>query len=83
VDPDIDEERERVVRDLTLSGCVEAVHYAPRPAMPKNVENATGHELRTDGAMAIVKLKDCDHDVFQGSVEEPKLAFHPRTKLAK
>jgi hypothetical protein len=83
VDPDIDEERERVVRDLTLSGCVEAVHYAPRPAMPKTVENATGHELRTDGAMAIVKLKDCDHAVFQGSVEGPKLAFRPPTKFAR
>jgi LssY-like putative type I secretion system component LssY len=83
VNPDIDEERERVVRDLTLSGCVEAVHYAPRPAMPKTVENATGHELRTDGAMAFVKLKDCDHAVFQGTAEGPKLAFRPRTKFAR
>jgi hypothetical protein len=83
VNPDIDEERERVVRDLTLSGCVEAVHYSSRPAMPKTVENATGHELRTDGAMAVVKLKDCDHAVFQGAAEGRKLAYRPRTKFAR
>ena len=41
VDGAIDVEREKVVRDLTLAGCVETVHNAPRPAMPPSLENAT------------------------------------------
>jgi LssY-like putative type I secretion system component LssY len=83
VNPDIDEERERVVRDLTLSGCVDAVHYAPRPAMPHSVENATGRELQTDGAIAILQLRDCGHAVFQDNLEGPELAFRPRSKFAR
>jgi len=83
VNPDIDEERERVVRDLTLSGCVDAVHHAPRPAMPHSVENATGRELQTDGAIAIVQLRACDHAVFENNSEGPELAFRPRSKFAR
>jgi hypothetical protein len=83
VNPDIDEERERVVRDLTLSGCVDAVHYAPRPAMPHSVAHEGGRELQTDGAIAIVQLRDCDHAIFQDISDGPELAFRPRSKFAR
>jgi len=83
VNPDIDEERERVVRDLTLSGCVDAVHYAPRPAMPHSVATASGRELQTDGAIAIVQLRECDHAIFQDISDGPELVFRPRSKFAR
>jgi hypothetical protein len=83
VDGAIDVEREKVVRDLTLAGCVETVHNAPRPAMPPSLENATGGELRTDGAVAIVQLKDCDSSVSENDVSFPTLAARPRSKIAR
>jgi len=83
VDGAIDVEREKVVRDLTLAGCVETVHNAPRPAMPPSLENATGGELQTDGAVAIVQLKDCDSPVSGNDATFPTLTARPRSKLAR
>jgi LssY-like putative type I secretion system component LssY len=83
VDGAIDVEREKVVRDLTLAGCVETVHNAPRPAMPPSLENATGGELQTDGAVAIVQLKDCDSPVSENDLAFPTLAARPRSKIAR
>lgn len=83
VDVAIDVEREKVVRDLTLAGCVEMVHNAPRPAMPPLLESSTGSELQTDGAVAIVQLKDCESPVSEDDVTFPKLTARPRSKLAR
>jgi hypothetical protein len=83
VDPSIDVEREKVVRDLTLAGCVEAVHNAPRPGMLPLLENATGGELQTDGAVAVVQLKDCDTLISENDVTFPTLTARPRSKLAR
>jgi len=79
----IDVEREKVVRDLTLAGCVETVHNAPRPALPPSLENATDGELQTDGAVAIVRLKDCDSPVSDKDQTFPALAPRPRSKIAR
>ncbi len=57
VEPDIDRERKRVVRDLTLAGCVDTVEDVARPAMPHSAVNATGTPMRTDGAIAVVQLE--------------------------
>jgi hypothetical protein len=57
--PDIDEERATVIRDLDFAGCVKAVSYVSRPEVPTSVYNATGDVMRTDGAVAIVTLQDC------------------------
>jgi hypothetical protein len=83
VDPAIDVEREKVVRDLTLAGCVEAVHNAPRPVMPRSLENATGGELRTDGAVAVVQLEDCVPPVFENDLAFSTLATRPRSRFAR
>jgi hypothetical protein len=83
VESDIDVERERVVRDLGLAGCIESVHVAPRPGMPANLANATGDRLHTDGAVAVIELKDCDAPVFAEDSPRSALLARPPTKLAR
>ena len=55
----IDEEREKVVDDLVLTGCVDGVGYLDRPWVPTDARNATGDSLLTDGRIAIVDLNTC------------------------
>jgi hypothetical protein len=83
VDLAIDTEREKVVRDLTLAGCVETVHNAPRPTMPRSLENATGGTLQTDGAVAVVWLKDCDSPDSSNGLTFPVVIARPRSKFAR
>jgi hypothetical protein len=59
ISPNIDEERAKVVRDLNFAGCVESVAYVERPRVSTSTKNATGDPILTDGAIALVKLKDC------------------------
>jgi hypothetical protein len=86
VDPQIDEERERIVRDLTLAGCVETVYNAPRPALPRSFENATGTKMLTDGAVAVVQLKNCGAPAFESAENDPTLPIlvtRPPSKVAR
>jgi len=55
----VDAERSKVIRDLRLAGCIDAVYLAPRPHFPQTLQNATGDAIRTDGAIAFVRLKEC------------------------
>jgi hypothetical protein len=57
--PDIDDERAKVVRDLTFAGCVQSVVYVERPLSSTSTTNATGDLIRTDGALAVIKLREC------------------------
>ncbi len=59
ISPDIDDERSKVIRDLEVAGCVQSVHFVPRPGMSNFTQNATGDPMRTDGDLAIVQLKQC------------------------
>lgn len=59
ISPDIDDERAKVVRDLNFAGCVESVNYVERFQGSTSMKNATGDLMRTDGAIAVVKLKEC------------------------
>jgi len=83
VESDIDVERERVVRDLGLAGCIESVHVAPRPGMPANLANATGDRLHTDGAVAVIELKDCNAPVFADDSSRTALQARPSSKLKR
>jgi hypothetical protein len=83
VEPDIDIERERIVRDLGLAGCIESVHVAPRPGMPAHLANATGDHLHTDGAVAVVELKDCNAPVYADDSSGIPLLARPQSKLAR
>lgn len=57
---DIDEERSKVIRDLNVAGCVKAVQLVARPKMSNFSQNSTGDLVSTDGALAVVELKDCE-----------------------
>jgi opacity protein-like surface antigen len=59
INENIDEERGKVVNDLTMTGCVEGVTYVDRPWIPRDAQNATGDTLRTDGRIAVLRLNDC------------------------
>jgi hypothetical protein len=57
--PDIDDERAKIIRDLNFSGCVKSLTYLPRPGISTISQNATGDLVRTDGAIAVLQLQDC------------------------
>jgi hypothetical protein len=82
-DADLDVEREKVVRDLTLAGCVDAVHNAPRAEMPLYSLNATGDQMRTDGAVAVVQLKDCERPDFASIADSRDMPSHPRSRFTR
>jgi LssY C-terminus len=77
IDPNVDNERERIVLDLLLAGCVENVDRVKRPLMAHSLVNSVGTEMHTDGAIAVVRLKDCDNPVFRSDPEAPMLAARP------
>jgi hypothetical protein len=79
VEPNIDKERKRIVRDLTLAGCVDTVDDVARPATSHFAINATGGQMNTDGAIAVVKLRDCNHPLSKNDPEAPELAARPRS----
>ncbi len=59
IDENIDNERAKVVNDLILTGCVDAVELMKRPWVPLDASNSTGDRLITDGEVAVVKLNGC------------------------
>jgi hypothetical protein len=59
IDEYIDNERAKVTNDLEFSGCVEAMNLVPRTWVPHDAHDATGDRLRTDGAIAVMKISDC------------------------
>jgi hypothetical protein len=71
--PDIDDERSKVIRDLNFSGCVQSVSYVARPGIATITQNATGDLMRTDGAIAVVQLQDCQ-PVVPGLSSSPTTA---------
>jgi hypothetical protein len=83
VDSDLDAERDKVVRDLTLAGCVDAVHEFRRASVPTLSLNATGEELRTDGGVAVVSLKDCSNAIFEQVPQAASMHPQPGNKFTR
>ena len=59
IEANIDLEREKILADLALAGCVETLGLLERPHAPRQALNATGDPMITDGAIAALRLKDC------------------------
>ncbi len=77
IDPNIDDERSKIIRDLRAAGCVKAVYLVPRDGLSLVNANGTGDPLRTDGSMAVVQLQDC-HAVVPELASDPTAApFKP------
>jgi hypothetical protein len=56
IDPQIDDEKMKVVWDFLASGGVKYWTLVDRPNVPKESMNATGDKLMTDGKMAVIVL---------------------------
>lgn len=76
IDQYIDNERSKVINDLEFTGCVQAFELVPRPWVPQNAYNSTGDRLRTDGAIAVLRISDCQNPrgVPQGDAPPPPRA---------
>ena len=81
ISPDIDEERSKVIRDLTAAGCVRSVHLVSRRGVPTLTENATGDPVRTDGSLAVVELKDCASPVPELASVSTPAPYKPGNKV--
>lgn len=57
IDGAIDDERTKVVGDLTFAGAVESVALVERGAVPRESRNAAGDAVTTDGRVAVVTFK--------------------------
>ncbi|MEZ5286721.1 MAG: LssY C-terminal domain-containing protein [Vicinamibacterales bacterium] len=60
IDEVIDEERDKVVHDMLLTGCVDGVTYVDRPWLPDDLSNSTGDTLRTDKRIAVLRMNGCE-----------------------
>jgi hypothetical protein len=82
LDSNLDEARDRVVRDLALAGCVESVHYVSRPAMTHFLKSPSGDDLHTDAMVAVVQLQNC-HDPIFATSDADVPAYRPRSRFAR
>jgi hypothetical protein len=73
VEQPVDLERERVVRDLTATGCVDWVSYFDRPAPPPE-PGAGPRNVKSDFRVAVVALNSCHVSPIQAvSLAPPRL----------
>jgi hypothetical protein len=87
IEADVDLERDKVVRELEFTGCVDKVLNAERPsAEPETkaaLEAKARRGLETDSRVAVVLLNSCDQpiEVGAGSQEEFALSAEPPTDI--
>jgi LssY C-terminus len=82
VDADLAAERETVLRDLSLTGCVDNIYRLQRPDMPGRLKNAGGDTLWSDGRIAVIQLNDCETPgAF--AMPDPGLDSRPRSRLKR
>lgn len=72
-----------LVRDLALSGCVDSVYLLPRPDVHSLMMNSSGDEMRTDGVLTIVQLKDCNRPSIEYTRFNPLIPIRPRSRIAR
>jgi LssY C-terminus len=83
VERNVDEGANMLVRDLTLSGCVDSVRLLPRSNVPQLMMNATGDELRTDGMLTVVHLKNCNRPQIEYTRANPLIPIRPRSAVVR
>jgi LssY C-terminus len=57
IDPNIDRERAKVANDLLFTKQIEAMSLIERTNIPKDISNATGDHLQTDGKIATLQFR--------------------------
>ncbi len=83
ISPNLDDGVNMLVRDLTLSGCVDSVYLMPRPDVHQMMVNSTGDEMRTDGMLTIVQLKDCNRPSIEYTRLNPLIPIRPRSPVVR
>jgi hypothetical protein len=58
--PDIDGERDRIVRELEATGCADLVDYVAIPGAVQHGRNYTGQQFVTDGRTVVISVRPCD-----------------------
>jgi hypothetical protein len=58
--PDVDEERDRIVRELEATGCADLVDYVAVPGAVQHGRNYSGQKFVTDGRMAVINVRPCN-----------------------
>ena len=57
--PDMDNERDLVVRELEATGCANLLSYLELPGSVRAARNASGQRFFTDGRAAALRMKTC------------------------
>jgi LssY C-terminus len=83
IDANLDDDVNMLVRDLTLSGCVDSVYLLPRPEVQHQMFNATGDEMRTDGMLTVVQLRDCSRPDIEYTELNPLIPIRPRSRVVR
>ena len=83
VDADVDAEREKIVRELRLTGCVAHVSYLKRGQSSGSMRAASGDVLQTDGAMAVIELRDCEPPDSAAMLAGNKILSRPQSRMAR
>jgi hypothetical protein len=83
IDANLDDDVNMLVRDLTLSGCVDSVYLLPRPDVQHQMFNATGDEMRTDGMLTVVQLKDCNRPAIEYTQFNPLVPIRPHSRVVR
>jgi hypothetical protein len=63
IDPHIDKECDRIVRDLEADACADLVAHVPVWDDPQRLHNAQGQEIVTDGRAVVIRTTRCDPSV--------------------
>ncbi len=72
-----------LVRDLSLTGCVDSVRQLPRPDLGGILVNSTGDEMKTDGVLTVVHIKQCDEPSIQYERGNPLIPIRPKSRVAR
>jgi LssY C-terminus len=83
IDRNLDDGVNMLVRDLSLSGCVDSVYLLPRPEVHPLMVNSSGDEMRTDGMLTIVQLQDCSRPSIEYTRANPLIPIRPRSRVAR
>jgi hypothetical protein len=59
ISPEIDAERDLIVRELEATGCADLVDYVRLPGAPRTGRNAFGERFETDGRAAVSEVREC------------------------
>jgi hypothetical protein len=81
IDPNIDEEREKVSTDLSFAGCSQAAHYVQRP----NASRSDGGDgtVVTDGVLTVLPLTACEYRPVLDEEPAPRPPGNKFTRLTR